>query len=307
MPIITSEAAVKYLCNGDVVAIPTETVYGLAANATDDEAIAKIYSLKARPQFNPLIIHVNSIEMVEKWAIVSKFTKGLIEEFWNKRAASISLVLELKKNHPLSLLALAGLNTVAIRRPNHPIALNILSQISFPLAAPSANRSNSLSATTAAHVLDGLGKQVPVIDGGACAIGLESTILDVTQDRMKILRLGSVTEEDLKSFGKVEYGGHDQAIKAPGMMLRHYAPNRLLKMNVFKKEEGMALLGFGVCDNADLNLSMSSDLNEAAANLFRYLHELDKDPFTSIGVQPIPNIGIGKAINDRLIRACSYS
>ncbi|MCE2715867.1 MAG: L-threonylcarbamoyladenylate synthase [Pseudomonadota bacterium] len=305
MPIITSEAAIKYLCEGEIVAIPTETVYGLAANATDDKAIAKVYSLKNRPQFNPLIMHVDSIEMVEKWAVISKFTKTLMKEFWYGRETSISFVLELKKNHPLSLLALAGLDTVAVRRPNHPITLNILSQISFPLAAPSANRSNSLSATTVAHVLDGLGESIQVIDGGACSVGLESTILDVTQDKMKILRLGAVTKEDLEPFGEVDHGKYGEAIKAPGMMSRHYAPQRLLKMNVLKKEEGMALLGFGVCERVDLNLSMSSDLNEAAANLFRYLHELDREPFVSIGVTPIPDVGIGMAINDRLRRACS--
>lgn len=304
MPIVTSEIAVKYLCEGEVVAIPTETVYGLAANATDDDAIVKIYSLKNRPQFNPLIIHVNSLEMVESWAFVSEFSKVLMEEFWYKRKAPISFVLNLKEKHPLSLLALAGLNTVAVRRPNHSIALNILKQISFPLAAPSANRSNFLSATTADHVLNGLGSAVPVVDGGACSIGLESTIIDVTQDQMKILRPGAVTKSDLEMFGEVMYAKHDHAIKAPGMMPRHYAPQRILKMNVLEKEEGMAFLGLGVCEGADLNLSESGDLNEAAANLFRYLHKLDKDPFVSIGVAPIPNSGIGRAINDRLIRAC---
>lgn len=304
MPIISLEIALKYLTNQQVVSIPTETVYGLAADATNDEAVAKIYALKDRPQFNPLIMHVPSIEMVEEWAIVSKFAKQLIEEFWTRRNASISFVFELKKNHPLSLLALSGLNTVAVRRPNHPIALDILNSLPFPLAAPSANRSNNLSTTTAFHVLESLGKDLPVVDGGDCAVGLESTILDITNDQMTLLRLGAVTERDLTPFGKVAHANVEGAIKAPGMLKRHYAPQRPLKMNVLEKEPGMALLGFGYCADADLNLSGSGNLNEAAANLFSYLHGLDHDPFTSIGVMPVPDIGIGAAINDRLKRAC---
>lgn len=305
MAIITPEIAIKYLLDEQVIAIPTETVYGLAANATSDQAVAKIYSLKSRPQFNPLIIHVDSIEAVKEWAIVSEFAESLMKEFWDNRKAPISFVLELKKNHPLSLLALAGLGTVAVRKPNHPMILNILKKISFPLAAPSANRSNFLSATTAAHVLNGLGQEVPVIDGGACIIGLESTILDVTQNKMKLLRYGAVTEMDLVIFGEVSHADNNATIKAPGMLTRHYAPLRPLKINMIEKKKGMALLGFGYCSDADLNLSESEDLKEAAANLFRCLHELDRDPFLSIGVRPIPNIGIGKAINDRLIRACA--
>lgn len=304
MPIIEKKIAIKYLANHQVVSIPTETVYGLAANATSDEAVAKIYALKDRPQFNPLIIHVPTIEMATEWAIVSEFAKQLMEEFWIKRSASISFVLKLKNNHPLSLLALSGLDTVAIRRPNHSIALEILNSLPFPLAAPSANRSNNLSTTTAAHVLESLGEDVPVVDGGACAVGLESTILDVTQDQMMLLRLGLVTESDLAAFGKVTHADVKGAIKAPGMLKRHYAPQRPLKMNVHKKEQGMAILGFGDCHDANLNLSASGNLNEAAANLFNYLHQLDCEPFTSIGVSPIPDIGIGAAINDRLRRAC---
>ncbi len=305
MPIVTCEAAVKYLMDSQVVAIPTETVYGLAANATCDNAVAKIYSLKSRPQFNPLIMHVPSIEMVEEWACVSKFAKMLMEEFWNKRGASISFVLELKKEHPLSLLALAGLSTVAVRRPNHPIALDILNSLPFPLAAPSANRSNTLSTTTVKHVLDSLGRNVPAVDGGICAVGLESTILDITHDQMMILRQGVVTEADLVLFGAVSNANSDTTIKAPGMLSRHYAPQKPLKMDVTQKQPGMALLGFGSCCDADLNLSVSGNLSEAASNLFRYLHELDRGPFLSIGVYAIPNTGIGKAINDRLKRACA--
>ncbi len=268
MPIITSEIAIKYLIDRQVVAIPTETVYGLAANATCDNVVAKIYSLKSRPQFN-------------------EFAKMLMEEFWIKRGASISFVLELKKKHPLSLFALAGLSTVAVRRPNHPIALDILNSLSFPLAAPSANRSNTLSTTTAIHVLDSLGQSVPVVDGGVCDVGLESTIVDITHDQMTILRQGAITELDLAPFGKVSYANNESAIKSPGMLKRHYAPQRPLKMDVTQKQPGMALLGFGSCSEADLNLSINENLSEAASNLFRYLHELDRDPFLSIGVNAL--------------------
>ena len=298
------ESALEYLNNFNVVAIPTETVYGLAANGLSDQAVAKIYSLKNRPQFNPLIMHVPSIEMVENWAVVTKLARKLMQEFWYERGASISFVLNLKENHPLSLLALAGLGTVAVRRPNHEAAIKILENLNFPLAAPSANRSNSLSPTSAYHVLQSLGEHVPVLDGGNCAVGLESTIVDLTQDKITILRLGSVTALDLAEFGTANTIT-DGAVKAPGMLKRHYAPNLMLKMNVIEKEPGMVLLGFGNCKDADLNLSESANLVEAAANLFSYLHKIDDASFSSIGVSPIPDYGIGEAINDRLKRACA--
>ncbi len=305
MALVSFATAIESLNNFDVVAIPTETVYGLAANGTSDAAVAKIYALKNRPQFNPLIMHVPSITMIEAWASVTPLAQKLMAEFWHKRAASISFVLNLKSSHPLSLLALAGLNTVAVRRPNHQLALKLLANLDFPVAAPSANRSNGLSPTSPQHVLHSLGNAVSIIDGGNCAVGLESTIVDLTQDKIMILRLGSVTAKDLAEFGNVAQVPSDHEIKAPGMSKRHYAPTKPLKMNVLKKAPGMALLGFGVCQDADLNLSVSANLIEAAANLFHYLHRFDCHPFTSIGVSPIPNTGIGEAINDRLKRACA--
>ena len=304
MPLISFKSSLEILKNSDVVAIPTETVYGLAANGLSDQAVAKIYALKSRPQFNPLIMHVPNIAMIENWAIVTPLARKLIQEFWYERNASISFVLRLKDDHHLSLLALAGLNTVAVRRPNHPLAIKILENLNFPLAAPSANKSNSISPTTADHVLQSLGSDVPVLDGGNCNVGLESTIVDLTLNKITILRLGAVTATDLTKFGNVTIANSNTTIKAPGMLKRHYAPTRKLKVNVIEKEPGMALLGFGDCKSADLNLSESANLVEAAANLFNYLHKLDKDPFTTIGVSPIPNHGIGEAINDRLNRAC---
>lgn len=303
MPIIAFDQAVENLDCGNVVAIPTETVYGLAANGFSDESVAKIYALKNRPQFNPLIMHIPNIEMISDWAEITPFTHQLMQEFWYKRKASISFVLNLKEKHPLSLLALAGLNTVAVRRPNHHIALELLNSLAFPLAAPSANRSNNLSPTSAEHVFSSLSIDVPLLDGGECSVGLESTIADLTQDKIVILRKGAVTEADLKAFGEVTTANGNAAIRAPGMLKRHYAPNLPLKMNVNEKEPGMAILGFGNCNDSDLNLSPNANLEEAAANLFKYLHNLDCAKFSSIGVSPIPNHGIGEAINDRLQRA----
>jgi L-threonylcarbamoyladenylate synthase len=305
MALVSFATAIEYLNNFDVIAIPTETVYGLAANGTNNKAVTKIYTLKNRPQFNPLIMHVPAIAMVDEWAKVTPLAQELMEEFWYKRSASISFVLNLKVRHPLSLLALAGLSTVAVRRPNHELALRVIECLDFPVAAPSANRSNSLSPTSAEHVLHNLGNNVPVLDGGNCTVGLESTIVDLTQDKIIILRLGAVTAEYLAEFGNVEMANHSAAIKAPGMLKRHYAPERPLKMNVEEKKSDMALLGFGICPEAELNLSESANLIEAAANLFNYLHKIDCPPFTSIGVSPIPNTCIGEAINDRLKRACA--
>lgn len=306
MPLISFDLALKHLKDADVVAIPTETVYGLAANGLNDQDIAKIYALKNRPKFNPLIMHVPNIAMVNEWAIITPLAQLLMQEFWYKRSASISLVLNLKQHHPLSLLALAGLNTVAVRRPNHDLALKILDNLDFPLAAPSANKSNSLSPTSAEHVLQSLGYDVPVLDGGECTVGLESTIVDLTKNKMILLRNGAVTAADLKEFGEVITVNTNTAIKAPGMLKRHYAPHLPLRINVIKKEPEMALLGFGNCHSADLNLSPSGNLAEAAANLFKYLHQLDNSDFSSIGVSPIPKYGIGEAINDRLVRACAH-
>jgi L-threonylcarbamoyladenylate synthase len=310
MSFVSFESALKYLNDLAVVAIPTETVYGLAANGTNDQAVAKIYALKNRPQFNPLIMHVPDIAMAENWAVISPLAHELMQEFWYKRGASISFVLNLRERHPLSLLALAGLNTVAVRRPNHALAIKVLKNLDFPLAAPSANRSNSLSPTCANHVMQSLGDDVPVLDGGECTVGLESTIVDLTKENITVLRLGSVTALDLEEFGAVIIADPNAAITAPGMLKRHYAPNRPLKINVVQKEPGMAFLGFGSCVNAEINitefnLSESANLVEAATNLFKYLHKVDRLPFTSIGVAPIPNYGIGEAINDRLKRACS--
>lgn len=299
--IVNFQKAIDLLHANQPVAIPTETVYGLAANAFSDDAVGKIYAYKQRPRFNPLIIHVAEIEVIT-WAAISPFALQLMQEFWLKRQASISFVLPLKTNHPISLLALAGLDTVAMRRPNHKIAIDLLSQLNFPLAAPSANKSNHISPTTANLVESSLGEMVPVIDGGSCQIGLESTVVSLVNDNIEILRLGSVTQSELAEFGNVKIVSHTDAIKAPGMLKRHYAPNHPLYLNITKKIDDMFLIGFGKIQG-DLNLSENADLNQAARNLFAYLNMADQQTSGTIGIAPIPNFELGEAINDRLCRA----
>ncbi len=299
--IVDFQKAVELLNTDQPVAIPTETVYGLAANVFSDEAISKIYTYKQRPRFNPLIIHVAEIEAIT-WAKISPFALKLMQEFWLKRQSSISFVLPLKANHPISLLAVAGLNTVAVRRPNHKIALDLLAQLDFPLAAPSANKSNHISPTSASLVEDSLGNAIPVVDGDSCQIGLESTVVSLIDDQIQILRLGSVTQSELAEFGDIKIASHTDAIKAPGMLKRHYAPNHPLYLNVEQKTDDMFFIGFGDVDG-DLNLSANADLNEAARNLFAYLNIADQKTKGIIGIASIPNIGLGEAINDRLLRA----
>lgn len=301
--IINFQKTIDLLSANQPVAIPTETVYGLAANAFSDDAVGKIYTYKQRPRFNPLIIHVATIEAIT-WAEISPLALKLMQEFWLKREASISFVLPLKTNHPISLLALAGLDTVAVRRPNHKMALDLLKQLNFPLAAPSANKSNHISPTTANLVESSLGATAPVIDGGNCQVGLESTVVSLVNDNIEILRLGSVTQSELAEFGDIKIANHTDAIKAPGMLKRHYAPNHHLYLNVESKTDDMFLIGFGKIQG-DLNLSPSADLNEAARNLFAYLNMADQKTKKSIGIAPIPNVELGEAINDRLYRAAA--
>lgn len=302
--------ACALLASGDVIGMPTETVYGLAANALDDKAIAKIYACKNRPQFNPLIIHIADLDAAMRIGIFTEAALKLAQVFWppSERAGSLTLVLPRSKDCPVSLLATAGLETIAIRIPNHPVALELLRQCHMPLAAPSANRSNSISPTSAKDVLESLGNKIPLIlDGGSCAVGLESTILDMTTTVPTLLRPGGLTIEAIENvIGTIQKQPHNQSIKAPGMMKRHYAPSIPLRLNALDRDLDEALLGFGQTDvPAHLNLSATGDLQEAAANLFRMLKELDNPNFSKIAVVPIPHHGIGLAINDRLNRAAA--
>ncbi|MCE2926505.1 MAG: threonylcarbamoyl-AMP synthase [Rickettsiales bacterium] len=297
------DTAAILLRDDKLVAIPTETVYGLAGNALSDKAVAAIYSAKQRPQFNPLIVHVLSIEHAREHAQIDARAELLAKTFW---PGPLTLVLPRKKTSKLSLLLSAGLDSVAVRSPAHPLAREVLEKLDFPLAAPSANRSGRVSPTEAAHVASELGDRVAMIlDGGACQVGLESTVLDLTTNDASILRHGAITVDMLEPLiGSLRAAS--STIKAPGMLASHYAPSKPLRMNALSVAANDALLAFGkpVAGAAVMqNLSESENLEEAAANLFRMIRLLDNSGAKAIAVMPIPEKGLGLAINDRLRRA----
>jgi len=325
----TRNKALSLLNDGHVIGMPTESVYGLAADATNDTAVARIYQTKDRPSFNPLIIHVDSIEMARQWGVFTPLAEKLATVFWITEPRSLTLVMK-RNNDALSHLVTAGLDTVAIRIPHHPVAIELITAFGKPLAAPSANRSNHISPTSAEAVESDLGDRIQlIIDGGLCAVGLESTILDVSSDNPVLLRPGGTTVEMLETIlqrsiahydnanqltaNKIQHmqpqlkeNEHIQSYKAPGMMKRHYAPSIPLRLNVDNPFPGEAYLAFGKTDVMQenmLNLSKTADLTEAAANLFRMMRQLDSPHYRGISVAPIPNKNIGLAINDRLNRA----
>jgi len=302
IPIETQiQNAVRTLENGDLVVFPTETVYGLGADATNATAIAKIFATKNRPSFNPLIVHVASLEMAKELVEFNSVAEKLAEKFW---AGALTLVLPKKDDCDIPSIASAGLDTLAIRVPAHKIAHDLLTKFGRPIVAPSANISGKISPTEYSHISF---KNIPILQGEKCEIGLESTVIDVTGELPTILRHGFITEEEIrKTVGELGIVGGK--IKSPGMMQKHYAPTLPVRLNVSEPKADEAFLTFGdnPCCGAKcvLNLSPKGDLIEAATNLFSMLHELDKpEEFSSIAVAPIPNIGIGKAINDRLTRA----
>ncbi len=312
--------AARILKGGGLVAMPTETVYGLAANALDGRAVAKIFEAKGRPQFNPLIIHVNNVDDIEKLAHMSEQNHIIANKFW---PGAVTMILKRRENSGLSELVSAGLDTVAVRIPSHKGARSLIAECGFPLAAPSANKSGSLSPTSPAHVAQSLGAGVDLIlADGACSMGLESTVIDCTGNKPLILRPGGITAEELsQALGlKVTYdlGEHKDNVKSPGQLLKHYSPDTPVRLNAIDLEEGEALLAFGsikfmgvkgaggavdLPDNMARNLSAEGDLYEAAANLFAMMRDLDKPEHKAIAVMNIPNKGIGIAINDRLKRA----
>ena len=296
--------AVAMLMGGGLVAFPTETVYGLGANALSDAAVADIYALKERPSFNPLIVHVSSIDTAKKYVQWNEAAQILVEKFW---PGSLTLVLPRAENCKLSLLVSAGMDSVAIRMPAHPLALALLEKSGLPLAAPSANKSGRVSPTLAQHVQEEFGDDLTVLDGGACEVGIESTIVDLTTTPATILRHGKIIREDLEKYIDIGEYNSDE-IKASGMMKNHYSPNSTLRINAEAVEEGEALLAFGkplVGASTMENLSESENLEEAAANLFRMLRLLDAKNPKAIAVMKIPNHGLGIAINDRLQRAAA--
>ncbi|GAA4660499.1 L-threonylcarbamoyladenylate synthase [Bartonella pachyuromydis] len=303
--------AVTLLKQGKLVALPTETVYGLAGDATNGKAVASIFLTKRRPQFNPLIAHVSSIDMAQHYVEIDCLSRRLMEVFW---PGPLTFVLPLKAQHNIHPLTTTGLDTLAIRFPNSRFA-EIVEYVGRPLAAPSANQSGRLSPTSAEAVFASLGTSVPLIlNGGFCKIGIESTIIKVCDENIYLLRPGGLVAQEIEEVAGRSLKRIDQraAIEAPGMLKSHYAPNAAIRLNVDKVESDEALLAFGKkrimgAENAIsvLNLSESGQLEEAASHLFQYMRELDSLRVRSIAVEPIPAHGLGEAINERLMRAAA--
>ncbi|MEO0773184.1 MAG: L-threonylcarbamoyladenylate synthase [Pseudomonadota bacterium] len=295
-------AAADILRAGGLVAFPTETVYGLGADARNDMAVARIFDAKGRPRFNPLIVHVASIKAAQGLVEWSDMADRLAGAFW---PGPLTLVLPLKPNSGLSPLVTAELPTLAIRLPAHPVGQALLTAFDGPIAAPSANPSGRISPTTADHVEAGLsGKVDAIVAGGACDVGLESTIIGL-HPAPRLLRPGGLPTTAIEAAlgAPLEAHGPDESITAPGQMTSHYAPDAPMRLNARAANPGEVLLGFGDVAG-DLTLSASGDLVEAAANLFGHLHRLN-DMAKPIAVAPIPKKGLGIAINDRLKRAAA--
>ena len=318
--------AAAIIKGGGLVGMPTETVYGLAANALDGKAVARIFEAKGRPQFNPLIVHVNDIDAAQEIAHMSEQDKVVAEAFW---PGPLTLILRKREDSGLSDLVSAGLPSVAVRVPSHKTARALIAASGVPIAAPSANKSGTLSTTTPAHVAQSLGDEVEMIlADGASEVGLESTVLDCTGDNPTILRPGAVTDEKLSEVlgCKVGYDlGNKESgdVKSPGQLLCHYAPATPVRLSVVDVEEGEALLTFGSAQSLGMrssgeqaikalpegsvaHLSLEGDLYEAAANLFSMLHQLDDPAHKAIAVMEVPDYGVGVAINDRLRRAAQF-
>jgi L-threonylcarbamoyladenylate synthase len=289
---------------GEPVAVPTETVYGLAADATSATAVARIYEAKGRPSFNPLIVHVADVAMARRLVAFSPLAEQLARAFW---PGALTIVLPRLPESPVAELASAGLPTLAIRLPSHPAMRALIAAADVPLAAPSANRSGAISPTCAAHVFASLGGRIPfILDAGPTSDGVESTIIRPEEGRIIMLRPGPITRAALETASGVPVPAADEAegVTAPGQLESHYAPSKPLMLNCTVPESDQFHIGFGrvACQR---NLSEGSDLVEAASNLFAALHEADASSFPRISVAPIPMEGIGVAINDRLKRAAA--
>jgi L-threonylcarbamoyladenylate synthase len=311
--------AAERLRQGKLVALPTETVYGLGADALNDLAVASIFEAKGRPTFNPVIVHVNDRAAAEELVVFNMRARLLAEIFW---PGPLTLILPLREDCPVSKLCSAGLPTLAVRCPAHPVARQLIQKLGRPIAAPSANVSGTLSPTTPQHVAESLGEKAGLIlAGGKAAVGLESTVVDMTGDIPVLLRPGAITLDDLDMHigeVRVEIESVGDNPKSPGQLLKHYAPNTPLRLNAVDVKKGEALLGFGnlrfmgvegggfardLPPHQCMNLSEQGDLHEAAANLFSMLHQLDRSGFKTIAVMNVPETGLGLAINDRLRRA----
>jgi L-threonylcarbamoyladenylate synthase len=309
-----NDASLAFACallrEGKLVAFPTETVYGLGGDATNGRAVAAIYEAKKRPSFNPLIIHVAETRALDALIEWNDIARTLAAALW---PGPMTLILPRKKDAPISLLASAGLETLAVRIPSNPDAQRLLREVGLPIAAPSANASGKLSPTTPEHVAESLGDNVDLIlAGGRSQIGVESTVVDLTSAEPVILRPGGITAEQLEAIlgRRVALFGADspEAPHSPGMLTRHYAPRLPLRLNAQSASDNEAFLAFGpdvAGGAAQLNLSPQGDLSEAASNLFAMLRALDNPAYSRIAVAPIPSAGLGLAINDRLRRAAA--
>lgn len=303
------EPALALLRAGEVVAIPTETVYGLAGDATSGEAVARIYEAKGRPRFNPLIAHVSDMAMAERIGRFDPLSRRLAQAFW---PGPLTLVLPMQPDAGIHPLVTAGLDTIALRMPRG-FGAKLIATLGRPLAAPSANTSGRISGTTAQAVAADLGQRIRlVVDDGATPVGLESTIVKVEDGKVRLLRPGGIAAEEIEAIVGQQPERGAKGIEAPGMMMSHYAPKAGMRLGVESVLPGEALLAFGPRRVANeqnavavLNLSPSGDLREAAANLFSFMHELDRSGAAAIAVGPVPMTGLGEAINDRLARAAA--
>ena len=313
-PIVPADAeaiakAAQHLKDGDLVAFPTETVYGLGADAGNERAVAQIFQAKQRPAFNPLIVHVAGHEQARRYGRFDPTAERLADAFW---PGALTLVLPRQADGGISDLISAGLDTVALRVPDHPVGQALLQAAALPIAAPSANRSGRISPTEPAHVAAEFADQVAMIlDGGPCGIGLESTVVGFASERPLLLRPGGITAEALAEVvGPLATADPTtRQPSSPGQLASHYAPGHPLRINAREVTAGEALLAFGpeplTGAAHTLNLSPSGDLVEAAANLFRMLRQLDRDSVAGIAVMTVPEKGLGRAINDRLRRAAA--
>jgi L-threonylcarbamoyladenylate synthase len=301
---IISEAA-RILRAGGLVAFPTETVYGLGADATNDRAVARVFAAKKRPQINPLISHVAALDEALALGRFSAAAEKLASSFW---PGPLTIVVARSAACSISRLCSAGLDSVALRVPDHPIALALIKECGRPIAAPSANRSGRISPTTAGHVRRSLGEAVDmIVDGGPCAVGLESTVIQFEGDEVRLLRPGGLARQEIERVlgHALQAQKLGKALAGPGLLESHYAPHAPLRLNALNADEGELHIGFADVGNGQYNLSRSGDLIEAAANLFHLLHEADALNPAAIAVAPIPNEGLGEAINDRLRRAAA--
>ncbi len=314
MPIVpaTPDAirrAAQALARGEIVAFPTETVYGLGANALDARAVAKVFAAKERPRFNPLIVHVAHLAEAGEYALVNEVARRLAEAFW---PGALTLVLKRRSTGGIADLVSAGLDTIAVRAPAHPVAQALLGKAALPIAAPSANRTGRISPTTAAHVEAELGdRAVMILDGGSSPLGIESTVVSVAGPNPVLLRPGGIPREAIERVlgAPLATGTSAERGASPGQQPSHYAPRTPLRLDATTVSPDEALLAFGghMPQGARLtvNLSQSGSLEEAAAKLFAALRELDQAQASAIAVMPIPPTGLGEAINDRLRRAAN--